>query len=43
MDIHVNGVVAASLFMVEEVSGTHPGRIILKMLKIVPTVSLFGT
>jgi hypothetical protein len=34
--------VTASPYSVEEVSGSHPGRVILKTLKIVPTASLFG-
>ena len=32
----------ASPYSVEEVSGSRPGRVILKTLKIVPTASLFG-
>ena len=36
------GAVAASAYPVEEVSGLHPGLVILKTLKIVPTASLFG-
>ena len=33
---------AASAYPFEEVSGSRPGRVILKMLKIVPTASLYG-
>ena len=33
---------AAPAYLVEEVSVSRPGRIILKMLKIVPTAFLFG-
>jgi hypothetical protein len=36
------GSVTASPYSVEEVSGSRPGRVILKTLKIVPTASLFG-
>ena len=32
----------ASPYSVEEVSGSRPGRVILKTLKIIPTASLFG-
>ena len=32
----------ASPYSVEEVSGSRPGRVILKTLKIVPTAALFG-
>ena len=32
----------ASPYSVEEVSGSRPGRVILKTLKIVSTASLFG-
>jgi hypothetical protein len=39
---HRYGSVTVSPFSVEEVSGLHPGRVILKTLKIVPTASLFG-
>jgi hypothetical protein len=35
--------VTASPYSVEEVSGSRPGRFILKTLKIVPTASLYGT
>jgi hypothetical protein len=31
-----------SSYLVEEVSGSHPGCVILKILKIVPTAALFG-
>ena len=34
--------VVTSSYLVEEVSGSHPGWVILKMLKIVPTAALFG-
>ena len=33
---------AAPAYPVEEVSGSRPGPVILKTLKIVPTVALFG-
>ena len=33
---------AASTYLVEEVSGSRPGRVIIKTLKIVPTATLFG-
>ena len=39
---HGYGSVTASPYSVEEVSGSRPGRVILKTLKIVPTASLFG-
>jgi hypothetical protein len=39
---HRYGAVAASAYPVEEVSGSPPGRVILKTLKIVPTATLFG-
>ena len=32
----------ASAYPVEEVSGSRPGSVILKTLKIVPTATLFG-
>ena len=31
-----------SAYLVEEVSGSRPGRVILKTSKIVPTAALFG-
>jgi hypothetical protein len=34
--------VVTSAYPVEEVSGSRPGRVILKTLKIAPTVDLFG-
>ena len=39
---HEYGVVIAYIYPVEEVSGSRPGRVILKTLKIVPTATLFG-
>ena len=39
---HGYGSVTPFPYSVEEVSGSRPGRIILKTLKIVPTASLFG-
>jgi hypothetical protein len=39
---HGYGAVAASAYPVEEVSGSPPGRVIIKTLKIVPTATLFG-
>jgi hypothetical protein len=39
---HGYGSVTASPYSVEEVSGSRPGRVILKTLKIVSTASLFG-
>ena len=39
---HGYGAVAASAYSVEEVSGSRPGRVILKTFKIVPTAALFG-
>jgi hypothetical protein len=34
--------VVASAYPVEEVLGSHPGRVIIKIFKIVPTAPLFG-
>ena len=42
INTHGYGSVTASPYSVEEVSGSRPGRVILKTLKIVPTASLFG-
>ena len=39
---HRYSAVAAPAYLVEEVSGLRPGNVILKMLKIVPTATLFG-
>ena len=36
------GLVIASAYPFEEVLGLHPGRVILKTKKIVPTAALFG-
>jgi hypothetical protein len=39
---HGNGVVVAPTFLVEEVSGSLPGRDTEKTIKIVPTAALLG-
>ena len=39
---HGYGSVTASAYPVKEVSGSRPGRVILKTLKLVPTAALFG-
>ena len=43
MITHRYGSVTASPYSVKEVSGSRPGHVILKTLKIVPTASLLGT
>ena len=42
LQTHGYGSVTASAYPVEEVSGSRPGRVILKTLKIVHTANLFG-
>ena len=42
LSTHGDGSLTASPYSVEEVSGSRPGRIILKTLKMAPTASLFG-
>jgi hypothetical protein len=42
LSTHGDGSLTASPYSVEEVSGSRPGRVVLKTLKIVPTASLFG-
>jgi hypothetical protein len=39
---HGYGSVTATPYSVKDVSGLRPGHVILEMLKIVPTASLFG-
>ena len=42
MDKYGYGLVVTSAYLVEEVSGSRPGRDILKTSKIVSTAALFG-